>query len=37
MIDEMEEGLPAKYYRSSELTVEVSADKTTFDFDLNTK
>jgi hypothetical protein len=28
------EGLPAKYHKDSELTVEVSENQTTFDFDL---
>jgi hypothetical protein len=37
LIDELTEGLPAKYHQQSELTAEVSADKTTFDFELSTK
>jgi hypothetical protein len=37
MIDEMEEGLPPRYHKNSELTAEVSAEQTTFDFDLKTK
>jgi hypothetical protein len=37
IIDEMEEGLPPKYHKNSELTAEVSADQTTFNFDLTTK
>jgi hypothetical protein len=35
--DERREGLPDRYHKTSELTVEVSADKTTFDFDLRAK
>ncbi len=31
------EGLPAKYHRDSELTADVSAKQTTFDFDLKAK
>ena len=37
IMDEYKEGLPAKYHSSSELTAEVSAKQTKFDFDLNTK
>lgn len=37
MIDEMVEGLPAKYHEQSELTAQVSADQTTFDFELQSK
>jgi hypothetical protein len=37
LIDEMTEGLPAKYHQDSELTADVSADRTTFDFNLTTK
>jgi hypothetical protein len=37
MIDELEEGLPPKYHKNSVLTAQVSAEKTTFDFDLETK
>jgi hypothetical protein len=37
MIDEMEEGLPPRYHRNSELTATVSEDQTTFDFDLESK
>jgi hypothetical protein len=37
MIDQMMEGLPEKYHAKSELTAEVSAQQTTFDFDLKTK
>src|SRR5688572_13110595 len=36
-IDEMMEGLPAKYHENSELTAEVSAEQTKFDFDLQSK
>jgi hypothetical protein len=36
IMDEYKEGLPAKYHTNSELTSEVSSEKTTFDFDLNT-
>jgi hypothetical protein len=36
-IDEMMEGLPDKYHEDSELTAEVSAEQTTFDFDLKSK
>jgi hypothetical protein len=34
MYDERKEALPAKYHENSELSVEVSAEKTNFDFDL---
>jgi hypothetical protein len=37
MIDEMMEGLPAKYHTNSELTAEVAPKQTTFNFDLQTK
>ena len=37
MIDEMVEGLPAKYREHSELTADVSPKQTRFDFDLKTK
>ena len=37
IMDEYKEGLPAKYHSSSELTAEVSAKQTTFDFELQTK
>lgn len=37
MIDEMMEGMPDRYHKSSELTAEVSAKQTKFDFDLKTK
>jgi hypothetical protein len=36
MIDELMEGLPAKYHQDSVLTAEVSARQTTFNFDLKT-
>jgi hypothetical protein len=34
IMDELEEGLPDKYHKNSELSVDVSPDQTTFDFDL---
>jgi hypothetical protein len=34
MLDERKEGLPARYHKESTLAAEVSADQTTFDFDL---
>jgi hypothetical protein len=37
IMDEYKEGLPAKYHSASELTAEVSEQKTTFDFSLQTK
>jgi hypothetical protein len=37
LIDEMMEGLPAKYHQDSELTADVSSTQTTFDFDLKTE
>jgi hypothetical protein len=37
LMDELTEGLPAKYHTSTELTAQVSADQTTFDFDLKTQ
>jgi len=37
MIDEMVEGLPAKYRDNSELVAEVSPKQTKFDFDLKSK
>jgi hypothetical protein len=37
VIDEMMEGLPAKYHKESELTAEVSSGQTTFDFDLKSQ
>jgi hypothetical protein len=36
LMDELTEGLPAKYHEKSELTAEVSAQRTTFDYDLKT-
>lgn len=36
-IDELEEGLPAKYHTDSELTADVSSKQATFDFDLKSK
>lgn len=35
--EERKEGLPAKYHQQSELAVEVSATRTTFDFDLKSQ
>jgi hypothetical protein len=37
LIDELMEGLPPKYNTESELTAEVHAKQTTFDFDLKTE
>lgn len=37
MIDEMTQGLPAKYNTNTELSAEVSAKQTKFDFPLTTK
>jgi hypothetical protein len=37
IMDEYKEGLPAKYHTNSELTAEVSAEQTTFDFTLQSK
>jgi hypothetical protein len=37
LIDEMKEGLPARYHDESVLTAEVAPGKTTFDFDLQSK
>jgi hypothetical protein len=37
LTDELIEGLPDKYHANSQLTAEVSEDRTTFDFDLTTK
>jgi hypothetical protein len=37
MTDERTEGLPSRYHQESELTAEVSAGKTTFDFHLKSK
>ncbi len=37
IMDETKEGLPPKYHKSTELTADVSADTTTFDFDLQSK
>ncbi len=34
MVDERKEGLPARFHSSSELSVDVAAGKTNFDFDL---
>jgi len=37
MYDERKEGLPARYHTSTELTAEVTAKQTTFDFDLQSE
>jgi hypothetical protein len=37
MVDERKEGLPPRFHKQSELTVEVSATQTTFDFGLKSK
>jgi hypothetical protein len=37
MYDERKEGLPPQFHEQSELTADVSAEKTTFDFDLKSK
>jgi hypothetical protein len=37
MMDELTEGLPERYHEKTELTAQVSSDKTTFDFDLQSK
>ena len=37
LTDQLTEGLPERYHRDSELTAEVSADKTQFDFDLQSQ
>jgi hypothetical protein len=37
IMDEYKEGLPARYHSDSELTAEVSAKQTKFDFDLKSK
>lgn len=37
MYDERTEGLPARYHTSTELTAEVTAKQTTFDFDLQSE
>jgi len=37
MVDERKEALPPKFHAQSTLTAEVSAEKTTFDFDLKSK
>ena len=37
MIEERKEGLPKRYHKQSELTVEISPGRTTFDFDLKSK
>jgi hypothetical protein len=34
MIDETKEAIPQKFNMASQLTADVSAEKTTFDFDL---
>jgi hypothetical protein len=37
IMEEYKEGLPAKYHSASELTADVSASQTTFNFDLQAK
>jgi hypothetical protein len=37
LVDERKEGLPAKFHDESELTAEVSASQTTFDFHLKSE
>jgi hypothetical protein len=37
VVEQRAEGLPAKYHKNTELTAEISPDKTEFDFDLSTK
>jgi hypothetical protein len=37
MVDDRKEGLPPRYHKDSELTAEVSAKQTTFDFDLKSE
>jgi hypothetical protein len=37
MIEERKEGLPKRYHKASELTVEVAPGRTTFDFDLKSQ
>jgi hypothetical protein len=37
LIDERKEGLPSKFHKDSELTVDVSEENTTFDFHLKSK
>jgi hypothetical protein len=37
LYEERSEGLPDKYHKDSELTVDVSPDKTKFDFDLKSE
>jgi hypothetical protein len=37
MVDQRAEGLPAKFHKDSELTAEVSAGQTKFDFDLKSQ
>ena len=37
MLDQVDEAVPMKYNGKSELTADVSAEKTTFDFDLKSK
>ena len=34
IMDEYKEGLPDKYHKNSELTADISAKRTTFEFDL---
>lgn len=37
MLDERKEALPARFHTESELTADVSAKQTHFDFDLKSK
>ena len=37
LYEERAEGLPDRYHKESELTVEVSPEQTTFDFDLKSE
>jgi len=37
MVDERKEGLPKRYHKDSTLTVEVTPDKRTYDFELKSK
>ena len=37
ILDEFKEGLPPKFHKESEMTVEVSEEQTVFDFDLKSE
>jgi hypothetical protein len=37
VVEQRAEGLPPKYHKNTELTAEISPDKTEFNFDLSTK